>query len=402
MATFRKWLDLSSPQAQRAAGQTAVSYTDEVFRVVPLVVEINKKWDGLWKEPFKGVTNDGRVIPNLYPVEDDGIPIQDIVNAGNAVISTLSDAQKKEVLRPLNAPERQAWSNPELYVHRFGVRLDEAAEDTRLAVLQLMKATLSPEGFEKALSAMRINGFLGELVGAPKVMNLYSYNFLQFAEPSTIKPWGWMLYGHHLCLSVFLHKSQIMVTPTFTGAEPNMVDSGPWKGVQILTEEEELGLEFMQRLPTHLQQKAQIYKQMHDPKMPESRWNPADQRHICGAFQDNRVVPYEGVRLAELDKPFTDLLLKIVSQFLLYLPHKALENRLAQILEHAGETYFCWIGGFGNDDAFYYRIQSPVVVCEFDHHSGVFLSNEEPAKFHVHTIVRSPNGGDYGYALLSQ
>ena len=30
----------------------------------------------------------------------------------------------------------------------------------------------------------------------------------------------------------------------------------------------------------------------------------------------------------------------------------------------------------------------------------MFLTNAEPAKFHVHTIVRTPNGNDYGIDLL--
>lgn len=64
------------------------------------------------------------------------------------------------------------------------------------------------------------------------------------------------------------------------------------------------------------------------------------------------------------------------------------------------ETYFCWIGGYGDHDPFYYRIQNPVVLLEFDHHSGVFLTNEEPAKYHIHTITRMPNGNDYGQELI--
>ena len=40
-----------------------------------------------------------------------------------------------------------------------------------------------------------------------------------------------------------------------------------------------------------------------------------------------------------------------------------------------------------------------MLIVEFDHHSGVFLGNDEPAKFHVHTLLRTPNGGDYGMAL---
>ena len=54
----------------------------------------------------------------------------------------------------------------------------------------------------------------------------------------------------------------------------------------------------------------------------------------------------------------------------------------------------------GEDNAFYYRIQSPVVMIEFDHHKGVVLNNPTPEKFHVHTIVRTPNGNDYGMDLL--
>jgi len=32
----------------------------------------------------------------------------------------------------------------------------------------------------------------------------------------------------------------------------------------------------------------------------------------------------------------------------------------------------------------------------------VFLANDEPEPFHVHTIIRTPNGNDYGRDLLRQ
>ena len=235
----------------------------------------------------------------------------------------------------------------------------------------------------------------------PKVMNMYSYNFLFFGKPSLLEPFGWLIHGHHLCLSALIWQGQIILTPTFTGAEPNIIDQGSHNGTQILAPEQDLGWDFMQALPTELKQKAQIFKTLQPPEIPESRWNPADQRHLCGMFQDNRIVPYEGVNISELNKSLQERLLRIIEQFILYLPTRARQNKLSQIEKHLGETYFCWIGGYNNDDPFYYRIQSPVIVCEFDHHSGVFLTNKEPARFHIHTIVRSPNGGDYGYALMS-
>ena len=73
---------------------------------------------------------------------------------------------------------------------------------------------------------------------------------------------------------------------------------------------------------------------------------------------------------------------------------------MREVEQHLDATYFCWIGSTGEEDPFYYRIQSPVVMIEFDRHSGIFLTNEEPAKCHTHNIIRTPNGNDYGKDLL--
>jgi hypothetical protein len=254
---------------------------------------------------------------------------------------------------------------------------------------------------------MRINHFLGALVKLPKIMNKYSYNFLLFGTPSTSpsSPWGWLLYGHHLCISCFFRGPQIVISPTFTGAEPNIIDEGEWKGTEILHEEVNLGLELMQSLSEEQKKDAVIFENLKDDRMKTTgdlitdRWNKDDQRHLCGAFRDNRVVPYEGLLISSLTPHQRSLILSIANEMLLYLPDNSRNLRLEQIENHFDETHFCWIGGCGDADAFYYRIQSPVVVLEFDHHSGVFLSNTEPQKFHTHTIVRTPNAGDYGQAI---
>ncbi|NYY80062.1 hypothetical protein DMH17_17180 [Raoultella planticola] len=73
-----------------------------------------------------------------------------------------------------------------------------------------------------------------------------------------------------------------------------------------------------------------------------------------------------------------------------------------RIEQHLEETGWCWIMVMAMTMSLYYRIQSPVVMLEFDHHSGMWLTNEQPARFHIHTITRIPNGNDYGKALLAQ
>lgn len=328
-----------------------------------------------------------------------------IVQAVENAVSKLSAEDQKKVSYPVNAKEWRAWSNPEMLLRPFGVRLEEISEDAATSILAVLEASFSPEGYQKAIDAMRVNHFLGEVCEVPNIMNKYSYNFLVFGKPSTTESWGWSIYGHHLCLNVFLKGPQIVISPWFTGAEPNVIDDGPWFGTAILHHEGDLGLQLMQSLPKEQQEKAQIYKLMHDPAMLQTgdltkdRWNKDDQRHVCGAFRDNRIVPYEGVPISNMTTAQQDLILSILHQFLLYLPTKSREMKIKSIKSHFDETYWCWIGGYSNEDPFYYRIQSPVIITEFDHHSGVFLTNEEPGKFHTHTIVRTPNAGDYGNAL---
>ena len=343
----------------------------------------------------------GHVRPGLFELQDEGIPIQDIVQAVNSVLASVDDQQASRLKYHIDSPEWRTWSNPEFLLSDKGIRLDELSSDVRDKVLLILQKTLSPEGYEKAIGAMRINGFLGDLVKSPSVMNEYSYNFVLFGEPSIAAPWGFSFYGHHLCLNIFFYKSQIITSPWFTGAEPNLIDEGPYKGTRILEVEEKLGLQLMQSLPSDAQAKAQVYKEMKDPSMPHGRWNHDDQRHLCGAYRDNRVVPYEGILVSEMSSEQQSLVMNIFEQYLLFLPQKARQLRIEHIQSWFHETYFCWIGGYTDSDPFYYRLQSPVILIEFDHHSGVFLTNKEPAKFHIHTLLRTPNAGDYGMALRS-
>ncbi|CAK7229024.1 hypothetical protein SCUCBS95973_007077 [Sporothrix curviconia] len=403
---FRQFLpDLSLPRFTTMKTQDARTYAKAFMEggQPPWIHGLWKHWLELFKEPFKGVTSDGRVRDGLFQLEDEGVAIEQVAAAANAVVALLSDAQKKQTIYHLDAPEWRTWSNPEFLLSDKGIRLDDpdVSPELRAATMRVLAAALSPEGYDKAVAAMRINGFLGELVGAPAVMNEFSYNFVLFGSngPSTTAPWGFSFYGHHLCLNAFFYKNQMVLSPWFTGAEPNLIDAGPYKGSRILTVEEATGLELMQSLAPATQAAAQIYTQMRDPTMPRGRWNHDDQRHLCGAYRDNRVVPYEGVVVAELPAAAQALVTKIVDAFLSYLPAPVRARRLAQVQQWFHETYFCWIGGFGDADPFYYRIQSPVIIVEFDHHSGVFLNNAEPAKFHIHTLLRTPNGGDYGMAL---
>ena len=302
----------------------------------------------------------------------------------------------------MDAHEWQSWANPEFMQHDTGLRLDELDPPVRDAALAVVEASLSPAGFELARNLMRINGFLGELVDLPLLMNEFSYNFALFGEPSETEPWGWQLFGHHVALNCLVAGTQLVISPVFLGAEPDVIDAGPHRGVKVFKERIALARQLMGALPDGLRADATVYQSMVDPAMPEGRIHPGDERHLAGCFQDNRVIPYEGVLVSSMPPEALAVLDEVVEDFIAYLPDGPRAARRREIQEHYGESWFSWIGGWEGQEAFYFRLQSPVVVMELDHHTGVFLSNDEPAPFHMHTVLRTPNGNDYGRELVRQ
>ena len=354
----------------------------------------------LYEKPFMGITSDGTIEPDLFRLEDEGLDIAALVDAGQALLNTLDEDQRRRIQYPLNAHEWRSWYNPEFPMNSHGLRLDYVSAEVRQAATVLMRESLGPKGFEKTEQCRSANLYLGELYDLRNIMNEWSYHFLLYGEPSTTEPWGWSIFGHHLAVNCLILGRQIVVSPVFLGFEPNIVDRGEKGAFRSFREEEEAGLALIRSLSPELREQAITYKLMVDPAMPEGRWHFADERQLGAAFRDNSVIPFEGVAVASLSEEQKQMLLHIVDVFLEFLPDSARAVRLRQVAERLEETYFSWIGSFGEDDAFYYRVQSPVIMLEFDHHSGVWLTNSEPAKFHTHVVVRTPNGNDYGKELL--
>ena len=196
--------------------------------------------------------------------------------------------------------------------------------------------------------------------------------------------------------------TQLVLSPVFLGAEPDVIDAGTHRGVKVFKERITLARQLMGALPDALREEAVVYASMVDPAMPDGRIHPGDERHLGGCFQDNRVIPYEGIRVSDMPAQALAVLDDVVDDFIAYLPDGPRAARRREIRANYGESYFSWIGGWEDQEAFYFRLQSPVVVLELDHHTGVFLSNDTPAPFHMHTVVRTPNGNDYGRELVRQ
>lgn len=244
--------------------------------------------------PWKGFTSDGQMKLGVHDYKDDeGAPVREMTEAALNLISKMSDGQKSAtIFESVEADELRIWSNPEFYVNPGGLRLDECSEEIQVAVHDLLKASLSPEGYKKVQGCCLINGFLGDLINGQKVLNAHSYNFRLFSRPHTIEPWAFTFFGHHLCIAVFIQGSRMAIGPTFMGAEPDYIDEGPHAGLRLFNTEETISLKLMRSLSAGQRKLALTHHSVLPNDLPSGRWVPHDERHVGGARQDNRIVPY--------------------------------------------------------------------------------------------------------------
>ncbi len=338
-------------------------------------------------EPFRGVTVDGTVRPGLFPIRATGVSTAPVGRAADAFLEALTAAQRGATQFPADDEEWRLWNN----IHRWqrqGVSFDEMSATQREAAFGLMRASLSARGFEKSRNIMRLNGHLAELISNFEEYGEGLYWLTVMGDPSEVEPWGWQLDGHHLVINYFVLGDQVVMTPTFMGSEPVMAETGKYAGTAVLQEEQETGLALMRALTPEQRRVATI--------------EPAKGRRnaLAQAFRDNLVLAYAGISARELNAGQRDLLLDVVREYVGNMADGHAEVRMAEVEAHLDETFFAWIGDTGPESVFYYRVHSPVILIEFDHQSPVALEGREASRRHVHSVVRTPNGNDYGKDLL--
>jgi uncharacterized protein DUF3500 len=341
-------------------------------------------------EPFKGISTDGTIIPGLFGIQKTGVSTQSIREAAAAFLGSLSSEQRAKTLFPVDTDQWRKWSNIHPTLMRHGTPLFEMNDGQRDHAFALLRESMSNHGFEEALIIMHLNETVMEMTGRLDEYGEDLYWLSIMGTPSATEPWGWQWDGHHLIINYFVLGDQIVVTPTFLGAEPVHAASGKYAGLRIFKDDEDRGLALIRALSQAQRAKAII--------APETAGE-----NFATAFRDNLVLDNAGIRYDELSNPQHDLLLGLVEYHVGRIRSGHAGVKLEETKRHLKDTYFCWMGGMEDDSVFYYRVQSPVIIVEFDHQRGIaFREHTKPYKDHIHVIVRTPNGNDYGKDLLRQ
>ncbi|MEZ0326801.1 MAG: DUF3500 domain-containing protein [Fimbriimonas sp.] len=339
-------------------------------------------------EPYSGISFGGKVMSGVFPLRSSGVSTKPVVVAAEKVLAGLSEDERKAVAFAVEDDHWRQWDNRS-GMQKHGLSLYDLSAEKRELVLAMLKESLSAKGLERSRNIMRLDETLGELTGRP-AYGEWRYRLSVFGTPSVTEPWGWQINGHHLNINYFVLGDQVVMTPTFMGTEPAVATTGKFAGTKALQDEQDRGLAFMRSLPAELQAKALLSSEK------------GLTNNVAEAYKDNVNLDFAGLKASSLNASQRNALLDLIREYVGNMRDGHAKVKMSEVEKHLDDTWFAWIGSTAVDGVFYYRIQSPVILIEFDHQQAAALRQNGPTRQHIHTVVRTPNGNDYGKDLLRQ
>jgi hypothetical protein len=329
-----------------------------------------------------------------------------IAASAQALLATLDDAGRAKVqFRFDDAAQKTRWSNlPSGIFQRVGLRMGDLTPAQKAAVMTLLSAALSRDGYQKVLDIMRgdevlrqTDGGNGPRGGPPNggppggagggrgapgrngrggpgggpAFGDAEYYLAFLGAPSVTAPWMLQFGGHHLAINLTLGGSQASMTPSLPAAQPAKY-TFEGQTIRPLGNEHDKAFALINALtPTQRSQAILNYR-------------VADL--VLGPGQDGRTIQPEGIRASDLSASQQTTLLGLAQEWAGIVTDAFAGPRMAEIRANLPQTYFAWSGPITDGSAAYFRIQGPTLVIEYAPQGGVD---------HIHTIYRDPTN-DYG------
>jgi hypothetical protein len=300
-------------------------------------------------------------------------------------LGSLDAAQRDRATFPFETDERFAWDyRPG---RREGLSLGDMTSGQRAAAHATLDAALSPRGTTEVRSIIALEPILGELERQTGRGNWLRrdpdlYWFAVFGDPGGNAPWSWRIGGHHVAIHATVADGRVVGSaPSFLGANPATVPTGPSAGHRAIDGEEALARTLLGSLSTDQRQIAMV-----DPVAPP------DILSGTGRRADLREIP-SGIRFDQLDAGQHDGLERLVRHYLERADTDVAEAEWARI-RGAGldGLTFAWAGPDDPGRGHYYAIRGPSLLIEYD--------NTQNGANHIHAIWRDP-ANDWGEDLLA-
>jgi hypothetical protein len=303
------------------------------------------------------------------------------VAAAEAFLATLDQAQRAKANIDLNEKTRTIWSNLPVgttmqvgATDRNGLRLGEMSPVQEKAALALVAATLSREGFQKAMEIADADEVLEtrsaptRKPGAPIRFGRAFYYVSILGKPSTTDTWMLQFGGHHLGINVTLAGRENVLTPTHTGAQPATYTLGG-KTIRPLGDENDKAFALISALNPEQQKQAVLGFEVRNL--------------VLGPGADGKTIAPEGVRASTFTPAQRTMLAELAREWVGILGDEAAAAKMKEIQSGMNETYFAWAGPIASGKGAYFRIHGPAVFIEYAP-QGAGDNNID----HIHTIYR--------------
>ena len=303
----------------------------------------------------------------------------DTTRAARDLVAALRPAQRTALVQPLAGEERTNWSY--FPGRRPGVALKDLEPAERAAVFALLRSALSAQGMKRTEGVILLEGVLREMsMFGGRDPDLYYLTL--FGEPppeGVATPWSFRFEGHHLSLHFSSATGQLVSsTPAFFGAEPSTVPKGPHKGLRVLGDQEDAARRLFDSLDAAQKKTAIIAASA-----------PGD----IILRPSRRAVPDpEGLPASQMSDAQKKLLMDLIGVYTGNLREDQARTQWERIEKAGtGSIRFAWAGDTRPGGVFYYRVQGPTFILEYD----VTQSDAD----HVHSVYRDLENDFGGDAL---
>jgi hypothetical protein len=310
---------------------------------------------------------------------------REIAAAVRTWLDSLDDAQRARATFDVDAAERFVWAytpGP-----REGLAIRDMRPDQRVAASGIVASAMSSRSAGEIAAVIALETVLGELErsaggwGAER-RDPDLYWFAVFGQPGSPGPWSWRIGGHHVAIHVSVAGDRVVgVTPSFLGANPAVIPSGPRADERTLPGEEALARAVLAELTPRERGAAVV-----------SASAPADILTGTGRVADLRSVPV-GVRHANLHTSAKAALERLIRHYVDRVRPDVADDAWSRIAAAGiGDVTFAWAGAEAPGRGHYYAVRGPGFVIEYD--------NTQNGANHIHAVWRDLEN-DWGGDLLA-
>ena len=301
-------------------------------------------------------------------------------------LALLEEPQRRQAMQPFEGDERRVWA----YTpgHRQGLALGDMRPDQRRAADAILGAALSARGAGETRAVMALEAILGEIErgdgrGGWLRRDPDLYWFAVFGEPGGREAWSWRVGGHHVAMHITVAGGRIAsATPSFLGANPAVVPSGPHPGARTLPGEEDLARELLRTLRADQRRTAIV-----DDRAPADILSSNSSRVDIGS------IPV-GIRHDDLDGGQREALERLICHYVSRVREEVAEAAWERIVARGlGSVTFAWAGPDEPGRGHYYAVRGGSFLIEYD--------NTQNGANHIHAVWRDAEG-DWGDDVLAR